>query len=86
MSSLPTFSAKSLKVVWRDFQAGVDQQNLGGFLERPSRGRGANGLGQGRRAVSTMIQSLLNSVGGKRLAGSASNSGQLLEVGWDRLE
>jgi hypothetical protein len=79
-------SAKGLQVSWRDGQIGVEDQNLGGFLERPRRGRGADRLSKDCRAVAAMIQSLLGSVGGKRLGGSASKSGRLLGVGSSRLE
>lgn len=78
-------SAEGLKVPRGDLQFGVDQQDLGGFVERASRGGGADRFSKNSGTILTIVQSLGESLGGKRLAGSASNSAWILEVRWVRL-
>ena len=83
---LADFSAERLEVTRRNLQRGGDPQDLGGFLEGAGRGRRADGLSEGPRAVTSVIETLLDSVGGKTLAGSASSNIGLLGVGWVRPE
>jgi hypothetical protein len=69
-----------------DDQACVDLKQLRRVLERSGRDRRGDRLGQRRRTVLAMVESLPDSVGGKRLAGSASRSKKLPGAGSARPE
>ena len=69
-----------LQMPGRDRQTGVDLKKFGRFLKRPCRDRRADRLGQDDRTVSAMIQTLANSVGGKRPGGSAGRCTRPPEV------
>jgi len=74
-------SGETLEMPGRDDQVYVDLKKLRRVLKRSGRDRRGDSFGQRRRTVAAMIQALANPVGGKRLAGNASKSERLPEVG-----
>ena len=77
--------AKSLKMTGRNREIRRDFQNFTGFLKRLDRRCNTNGLGKNQRTKTAMVKTLRYSIGGKSLAGTASNDKQILGVVSDRL-